>query len=95
VRAATSSSTAAVTAFGRPSHVSTRRFADWVARAGLDPVLFRTRSLRRMEATLIYRRTGGLRAVQLLPGHAKIESTVRYLSVEVHDAIAIAANVDV
>jgi len=79
--------------------LSTRQYArlvsDWVARAGLDPVLFGTHSLRRTKATLIYRRTGNLRAVQLLLGHAKIESTVRYLGVEVDDAIAIAEKVDV
>jgi len=52
-------------------------------------------SLRRTKATLIYRRTGNLRAVQLLLGHNKIESTVRYLGIEVDDAIAIAEQVDV
>ena len=56
---------------------------------------FRTHSLRRREATLIYRRTGNLRAVQLLLGHTKIESTVRYLGIEVDDALAIAEQVDV
>ena len=52
-------------------------------------------SLRRTKATLIYRRTGNLRAIQLLLGHTKIESTVRYLGVEVDDALAIAEQVDV
>jgi site-specific recombinase XerC len=47
------------------------------------------------DATLIYRRTGNLRAVQLLLGHTKIESTVRYLGIEVDDALAIAEQVDV
>ena len=51
----------------------------WVAMIGLDPHFFGTHSLRRTKATLIYRRTGNLRAVQLLLGHTKIESTVRYL----------------
>jgi integrase len=51
-------------------------------------------SLRRTKATLIYRRTGNLRAVQLLLGHKKIESTVRYLGIEVDDALAIAEQVD-
>ena len=59
-----------------------------------DPGLFGTHSLRRTKATLIYRRTGNLRAVQLLLGHTKIESTVRYLGIEVDDAIAIAEQVD-
>jgi integrase len=62
---------------------------------GLDPTRFGTHSLRRTKATLIYRRTGNLRAVQLLLGHTKIESTVRYLGVEVDDALAISEQVDV
>src|SRR4051794_5604520 len=62
---------------------------------GLDPHLFGTHSLRRTKATLIHRRTGNLRAVQLLLGHTKIESTVRYLGIEVDDALAIAEQVDV
>ena len=57
--------------------------------------LFGTHSLRRTKATLIYRRTGNLRAVQLLLGYTKIESTVRYLGIEVDDALAIAEQVDV
>jgi integrase len=57
--------------------------------------LFGTHSLRRTKATLIYRRTGNLRAVQLLLGHTKIESTVRYLGIEVDDALAIAEQIDV
>jgi len=62
----------------------------WVASIGLDPAKFGTHSLRRTKAVLIYRRTGTLRAVQLLLGHSKIESTVRYLGIEVDDAIEIA-----
>jgi len=72
-----------------------RHLADWLIGIGLDPHLFGTHSLRRTKATLIYRRTGNLRAVQLLLGHSKIESTVRYLGIEVDDAIAIAEQVDV
>jgi len=84
----------------RPSaSLTTRQYArllsDWVASVGLDPHLFGTHSLRRTKATLIYRRTGNLRAVQLLLGHTKIESTVRYLGIEVDDALAIAEQVDV
>jgi integrase len=79
--------------------MSTRQYARlvalWVTIIGLDPRLYGTHSLRRTKATLIYRRTGNLRAVQLLLGHAKIESTVRYLGVEVDDALAIAEQVDV
>jgi integrase len=72
-----------------------RLLADWIASVGLDPHVFGTHSLRRTKATLIYRRTGNLRAVQLLLGHTKVESTVRYLGIEVDDALAIAEQVDV
>lgn len=79
--------------------MTTRQYArllsEWIASIGLDPKLFGTHSLGRTKATLIYRRTGNLRAVQLLLGHTKIESTVRYLGVEVDDALAIAEQVDV
>ena len=78
--------------------MSTRQYArllsEWIASIGLDPHLFGTHSLRRTKATLIYRRTGNLRAVQLLLGHTKIESTVRYLGIEVDDALSIAEQVD-
>jgi integrase len=67
----------------------------WVESIGLDATLFGTHSLRRTKATLIYRRTGNLRAVQLLLGHTKIESTVRYLGVEVDDALALSEQTDV
>jgi integrase len=66
-----------------------------VSLIGLDPSLFGTHSPRRTKATLIYRKTGHLRAVQLLLGHTKIESTVRYLGIEVDDAFAIAEQVAV
>jgi integrase len=72
-----------------------RRVSEWIGSVGLDPRLFGTHSLRRTKATLIYRRTGNLRAVQLLLGHTKIESTVRYLGIEVDDALAISEQVDV
>ena len=79
--------------------LSTRQYArlvgDWIRAIGLDPCMFGTHSLRRTKATLIYRRTGNLRAVQLLLGHSKIESTVRYLGIEVDDALAIAEQIDV
>jgi integrase len=79
--------------------MKTRQYArlvlEWIASIGLDPHIFGTHSLRRTKATLIYRRTGNLRAVQLLLGHRKIESTVRYLGIEVDDALAIAEQVDV
>jgi integrase len=79
--------------------MTTRQYARlvgrWIGAIGLDPSFFGTHSLRRTKATLIYRRTGNLRAVQLLLGHTKIESTVRYLGIEVDDALAIAEQVDV
>jgi len=79
--------------------MTTRQYArlvtEWISSIGLDPSLFGTHSLRRTKATLIYRRTGNLRAVQLLLGHTKIESTVRYLGIEVDDALSIAEQVDV
>jgi integrase len=72
-----------------------RLVSDWFIGVGLDPHLYGTHSLRRTKATLIYRRTGNLRAVQFLLGHSKIESTVRYLGIEVDDALAIAEEVDI
>ena len=80
-------------------HLSTRQYSrlvqEWVALAGLNPMLYGTHSLRRTKATLIYKKTGNLRAVQLLLGHTKIESTVKYLGVEVDDALEISEQVDV
>jgi integrase len=79
--------------------MTTRQYArlvrDWVASIGLDPGKFGTHSLRRTKAVLIYRRTGNLRAVQLLLGHTKIGSTVRYLGIEVDDAIEIAEKIEI
>ena len=72
-----------------------RLIAQWISGIGLNPRLYGTHSLRRTKATLIYRRTGNLRAVQLLLGHTKIESTVRYLGIEVDDALTIAEQIDV
>ena len=67
----------------------------WLSSAGLDPAGYGTHSLRRTKAVLIYRRTGNLRAVQLLLGHSKIESTVRYLGIEVEDALIISEQVEI
>jgi integrase len=79
--------------------MTTRQYArlvgEWVASIGLDASKFGTHSLRRTKAVLIYRRTGNLRAVQLLLGHSKIESSVRYLGIEVDDAIEIAEKIDI
>jgi len=89
--------------FGGRGHSSggltTRQYArlvsTWISSIGLDLLKFGTHSLRRTKATLIYRRTGNLRAVQLLLGHTKIESTIRYLGIEIDDAIEIAQKIDV
>ncbi len=87
---------------GRPdrrSRLSTRQYArlveHWVAMLGLDPIAYGTHSLRRTKATLIYQRTKNLRAVQLLLGHTKLESTVRYLGIEMEDALEIAEKTEV
>jgi Phage integrase family len=78
---------------------TTRQFAglsqEWVAGTGLDPSKFGTHSLRRIKAALVYRLAGNLRALQLLLGHSDIESTVRYLGIEVDDAIELAEKVEI
>ncbi|WP_299961045.1 GNAT family N-acetyltransferase [uncultured Roseobacter sp.] len=79
-------------------HISTRQYGrlvhDWVSAIGLEPSGYGTHSLRRTKAAEIYRKTGNLRAVQLLLGHTKVDSTVRYLGVELEDALSIAENID-
>ena len=67
----------------------------WVRSIGLDPAEYGTHTPRRTRATLIYKRTKNLRAVQLLLGHTKLESTVRYLGIEVDDALEIAEQMEV
>ena len=67
----------------------------WVATINLDPAMYGTHSLRRTKVTLIYRRTANLRAVQLLLGHKKLESTVRYLGIEVDDALELAEKTEI
>jgi len=83
----------------RASHLTTRQYtrlvSEWIQSIGLDSSSYGTHSLRRTKATLIYRRTGNLRAVQLLLGHTRIESTVRYLGVEVDEALEISEQVDI
>lgn len=80
------------------SHLSTRQYArlvhGWVTDAGLDSPAYGTHSMRRTKAAQIYRKTGNLRAVQLLLGHRKLESTVRYLGIEVDDALSISEQLD-
>ncbi|WP_298975063.1 tyrosine-type recombinase/integrase [uncultured Roseobacter sp.] len=79
-------------------HISTRQYGrlvhDWVSAIGLEPSGYGTHSLRRTKAAEIYRKTGNLRAVQLLLRHTKVDSTVRYLGVELEDALSIAENID-
>lgn len=85
--------------FHDPDHISTRQYArmvkDWVASIGLEPSAFGTHSLRRTKVAQIYKKTGNLRAVQLLLGHTKMDSTVRYLGVDVEDALAISEGVEI
>lgn len=79
-------------------HISTRQYGrlvhEWVTSIGLEPSGYGTHSLRRTKAAEIYRKTGNLRAVQLLLGHTKVDSAVRYLGVELEDALSIAENID-
>jgi integrase len=79
-------------------HISTWQYArlvrDWVKSIGLEPSAYGTHSMRRTKVAQIYRKTGNLRAVQLLLGHTKMDSTVRYLGVELEDALAIAEAVE-
>ena len=80
-------------------HISTRQYErllkGWVVSIGLDPSAYGTHTMRRTKATLIYRRTKNLRAVQLLLGHTKLESTVRYLGIEVDDALEISEQTEI
>jgi integrase len=81
------------------AHISTRQYArlvdEWVTAIGLRCEDYGTHSLRRSKAAIIYKQTGNLRAVQILLGHTKIETTVRYLGVEVEDALALAEGTEV
>ena len=81
------------------NHISTRQYArlvdEWVTGIGLRPENYGTHSLRRTKASIIYKQTGNLRAVQILLGHSKIESTVRYLGVDVEDALTLAEGTEV
>jgi integrase len=80
-------------------HLSTRQYArlvdEWVTAIGLRREDYGTHSLRRTKASIIYKQTGNLRAVQILLGHTKIESTVRYLGVDIEDALALAEGTEV
>ena len=80
-------------------HISTRQYArlvrDWVKSIGLEPSAYGTHSMRRTKVAQIYKKTGNLRAVQLLLGHTKMDSTVRYLGVELEDALTISETVEI
>jgi integrase len=83
---------------GDSPHISTRQYARivhrWFEEIGFDPAAYSTHTLRRTKPTLIYLRTKNLRAVQLLLGHTRLESTVRYLGIEVDDALEMAEQTD-
>ncbi|WP_331347120.1 tyrosine-type recombinase/integrase [Cellvibrio sp. UBA7661] len=80
-------------------HITTRQYARivhrWIADIGLDTSAYGTHSLRRTKASLIYKRTKNLRAVQILLGHTKLESTVRYLGIDVDDALEISEQTEI
>jgi len=79
-------------------HIGTRQYArlvdKWVRMVDLEPAVYGTHSMRRTKVALIYKKTGNLRACQLLLGHAKLESTVRYLGIEVDDALALSEQLE-
>ena len=80
-------------------HLGTRQYArilnSWIEEIGLDPTAYGTHTIRRTKASLIYRRTKNIRAVQLLLGHSKLESTVRYLGIEVEDALELSEQMEI
>lgn len=80
-------------------HISTRQYArlvrGWVNSIDLEPSSYGTHSMRRTKVAQIYRKTGNLRAVQLLLGHTKMDSTVRYLGVELEDALSISESLEI
>jgi site-specific recombinase XerC len=79
-------------------HLSTRQYArivrGWVTSLGLEPNAYGTHSMRRTKVAQIYKKTGNLRAVQLLLGHTKMDSTVRYLGVDLEDALTLSEGTD-
>lgn len=82
-----------------PNHISTRQYArlvdEWVTAIGLRPEEYGTHSLRRTKASMIYKATGNIRAIQILLGHSKIENTFRYLGVDVEDALLLAERTEI
>ena len=84
---------------GTNRHISTRQYSrifhGWVEKLGLEASLYSTHSMRRTKPYLIYKKTKNLRVIQLLLGHKKLESTVRYLGIEVDDALEISESIEV
>lgn len=84
--------------FHASPHLSTRQYArimrDWVLSIGLEPSAYGTQSMRRTKVAQIYKKTGNRRAVQLLLGHTKMDSTMRYLGVDLDDALSLAEGID-
>ena len=84
---------------GSRPHLTTRQYArllkNWVASINLEPSAYGTHSMRRTKAALIYKKTGNLRAVQLLLGHTKMDSTVRYLGIDLEDALEISESIEI
>jgi integrase len=80
------------------AHISTRQYArlvdEWMVAINLNPAFYGTHSMRRTKVALIYKKTGNLRAVQILLGHTKLESTVRYLGVDIDDALTLSEAAD-
>jgi site-specific recombinase XerD len=85
--------------FHDEAHISTRQYArivrGWVTSIGLEPSAYGTHSMRRTKAAQIYKKTGNLRAVQLLLGHVKMDTTVRYLGIELEDALEISEAIEI
>jgi len=83
----------------RTGHLGIRQYArlvdEWLTAVGLRQTEYGTHSLRRTKAAMIYRATGNLRAIQILLGHTKIENTVRYLGVDIEDALILAERTEI
>jgi len=85
--------------FHQSDHITTRQYArllkNWLIDIGLDPYEYATHSIRRTKVSMIYKQTKNIRAIQLLLGHSNLESTVRYLGVELDDALDVAENTEI
>jgi len=85
--------------FHKSDHITTRQYArilkTWLEDIGLDPYDYGTHSIRRTKVSMIYQKTKNIRAIQLLLGHSNLESTVRYLGVELDDALDVAENIEI